>query len=922
MAESVVSFLFDQLSVWLQEELKLLACFKEEAELIHDEMGQMRAFLRVADANEESDPQLKVWVRQVREIAYDAEDILERYMLRFAHHGAHGFRGYIKKIYASLKTVKARHQIASEIKAIRSRLENASKRQQTFKDIYPIMNQGSSSTPAGYDGRGDALLLEEVDVIGIEKPKEQLLTWLSSINSGLKVISVVGMAGLGKTTLVKKVFDDTSVKMYFDHHVWITVSESFNVENMLQDMIKQLLDDIKQPPPQGLEAMNADGMRKFIYSFLQNKNYIIVLDDIWKIEAWQAIRYAFPKSTTHGRGCIIITTRINDIGDATCSESNGHVYKLEPLTEEKSRELFYKKAFPRNSCPPYLEEIFEIILHRCEGLPLAIVVIGGLLATKNNKIEEWEMFCRSVGSELERDHLKRISKLLSLSFCDLPYHLKACFLYLSIFPEDELINKATIIRLWTAEGFVGAEQGKTMEEIAEGYINELLNRSLIQVAETSDDGRPRKFHIHDLIREYIISKAREQNIAVVDSPGETQRPDNIRRLALHGFNNPTQQIAKGKYLRSLLFFGPGDSKWGPILYEVMRGDCKMLKVLELRGAPIDAIPDEVFKLYHLKYLGLRDTRVKIIPRSIGNLGKLETLDLKRCLVTELPVEILKLQRLRNLLLYTYVCVHHVEEHVQGFKAPYEIGCLLCLQKLCYIDLADARGHRIKTLREIGTLTQLRRLGITKLRMEDGKELWSSLAKLSNLRSLTILSFDEGELIDLEHPLSPSTFPFLRTLTLLGRLERIPQWIGSLNALTRLSLRWSRLREDSLDYIQGLPNLLVLFLDCAYEGQELNFKASGFQRLHKLSLVRLRGLRSVRVEKGSMPLLHNVTVRDCKSMVEMPVGIEHSKNLKYVRFTDMAEEFVERLIDEKRKEGGQWRLAHVPLVVVENWVISE
>ncbi|PIN23805.1 Apoptotic ATPase [Handroanthus impetiginosus] len=838
MAESVVSFLFHQLSVWLQEEQKLLAGLVEEAEFIRGEMGQMRAFLRVADSNEESDPQLKEWLRQIREIAYDTEDVLERYMFRFAHHDAHGFRGYLRKIYASLKNQKA---------------------------------------------RGDGLLLEEVDVVGIDKPKEQLIKWISSIDSGLKVISVVGMAGLGKTTLVKKVFDDTL----------------------------RLLEAIKEPPPRGLEAMKADDMREFIYNFLQNKNYMIVLDDIWTTNACEAIRYAFPRSTTHGRGCIIITTRFNNIGNAACSESDGHVYKLEPLSEEK------------RSCPPYLEEISKSILHRCEGLPLAIVVIGGLLATKNNKIEEWEMFYRSVGSELEGGHLKGISKLLSLSFYDLPHHLKACFLYLSIFPEDELISKGTVIRLWTAEGFVEAKQGKTMEDIAEGYMNELLNRSLIQVVETFYDGRPRKFRIHHLVREYIISKAREQNIAAVDSQGEIPWPNSIRRLALHGVSNPTQQIYKGKNLRSLLFLGPTDSEWGPILYELMRGSCKMLKVLELRGAPIDVLPDEAFTLYHLMYLSLRETQVKVIPKSIGNLGKLETLDLKRCWITKLPIEILKLQRLRNLLLYGYVHLHGYFEHIQGFNALYEIGRLLCLQKLCYIDLANAGGGRIKTVREIGKLTQLQRLGITKLRREDGKELCSSLAKLTNLRSLVICPIEEEELIDLEYPLSPSTFPLLRTLELQGRLERIPQWVGPLNALTSLTLRWSGLREDPLEYIQGLPNLRMLRFHCgSYEGQELNFKAGGFQRLHILELSRLRGLKRVRVEKGSMPLVHDVTVADCESIVEMPSGIEHLKNLNHVDFSDMAEEFVESLIVEKTKKGDMWRLAHVPQVVVYNWVNGE
>ncbi|KAG8387053.1 hypothetical protein BUALT_Bualt03G0213000 [Buddleja alternifolia] len=641
MAESSISLLFNQLSVLLREEHKLLGGLKDEAEYIRCEIGQMRAFLRVADAKEESDPQLKEWVRQVREIAYDTEDVLERYMLRFPHHDTHGFSEYLKTFYVLMKNLKARHQLAREIQTIISRVDNASKSQQTYKDIYTIMLQSSSSTAntnTWYDGRGDALQLEETEVVGIEKPKKQLLQWLSYSDYELKVISVVGMAGLDKTTLVK------------------------------------------QPPPQGLKDMNADS-------------------------------------------------------NATCSENNGHVYSLEPLPKQESKELFCRKAFSGKSCPLYLEQICSSILKRCEGLPLAIVVIGGLLATKNNRIEEWEMFNRGLGLELKGDNLKRFSKLLSLSFYDLPYYLKACFLYLSIFPEDHYLEKATVIRLWVAEGFVEAKQGKTMEEIAEGYLNELFNRSLIQVAETSRDGRPRNFHIHDLILEYIVSKSREQNM-------------------------------------------------------VLQSGCRFLKVLDLRRAPLNVIPNEVFQLYLLEYLSLRDTEVKLIPKSIGNLRKLEILDLKRSRVTELPIEILKRERFRNLLVYRYTFTgYHQFDTIKSFKASYEIGKLLSLQKLCYIDVGE-EINGMKLVREIGKLTMLRRLCISNLRREDGEEFCSSLAKLTNLRSLGVGSVG-GELMDLQYSLN---LPFLRTLELMGCLERVPQWISSLSALTRLCLRWSKLHN--------------------------------------------------------------------------------------------------------------------------------
>ncbi|KAL3825327.1 hypothetical protein ACJIZ3_021356 [Penstemon smallii] len=389
------------------------------------------------------------------------------------------------------KNLKFHHRIASEIQTIKHRLENVSKTQQRYKDMGGVNDLASSSTlikDTRYDGRGDALLLEEADVVGIEKPKKKLIDWLLPTDQlGLKVISVVGMGGLGKTTLVKKVYDDASLKSNFDHHVWITVSESFKVEHLLGNIIRQLVDE-------------------YIYKFLQHKNYIIVFDDVWQIHVWETMRYAFPRSDTCG--CIIITMRYSNTGNAMCSENNHYVYELEHLPKEESKILFYKKAFKENSCPLHLKEICERILKICAGLPLAIVVFGGLLATKNNKIEEWELFSRSLGDEFEGDNLKRMDKILSLSYYDLPYYLKSCFLYLSIFPEDNSVRVYKIMQMWVAEGFVHPKQGKTVEEVAETYLRELLDRSLIKIHETFFDGTPRAFRIHDLIREYIISKSK------------------------------------------------------------------------------------------------------------------------------------------------------------------------------------------------------------------------------------------------------------------------------------------------------------------------------------------------------------------------------------------------------------------------------
>ncbi|XP_073066292.1 disease resistance protein RPM1-like isoform X2 [Primulina eburnea] len=888
MTESAVCLLFNQLDILLRQEKELLRGIGKNAVYIRDELGHMRAFLRAADGREENDAQLKEWVKQVREITYDTEDVLAMYMLQFANQrrNTSGWSRYIKKMCAMVKILRARHRIASDFEEIRLRLDNVSKSRERFKDVYDDMNERSSNNT--YDTRGDALLLEEAEVVGIEKPKKQLLEWLMQSDDELKVISVVGMGGLGKTTLVKKIYDDASVKANFNSHVWITISENFNLEHLLRDMIYRLASEIMLLPPQNLEAMTGGEMKEYVYKFLEDKTYVIVLDDVWKVDAWKSIRYAFPRMSARGR--IIITTRFHDVGNVARCETNGHLYHLSPLTAEKSEELFHRKAFPRNSCPPYLDEISNSILKRCEGLPLAIVVIGGLLATKNNNLEDWKMFERTIGLESQEDSLKGMNKLMSLSYYDLPYYLKACFLYLSIFPEDEFLLKWKIIRLWIAEGFVDAKEGKTKEEVAESYLNELLNRSLIEVADTYYDGRPRKFRIHDILRNYIISKSMEQNLLVVSRGEEMNCPDKIRRMAIDTTFNDTKEHYNVQYLRSLFWLDFVDSKSGLVFQKVLGGRCRLLKVLDIRGAPIDSIPTEVFELYYLKYLCLRSTNIKHIPKSIGNLRNLETLDLKKSKVTELPVDILKLQKLRHLLVYSYYTAH------------------------------EADG--IKIVREIGKLTQLRRLCITKLRREDGMDLCLSLGKLTNLRSLYVSSIEEDEVLDLDHSLS-SSLPFLRKVFLHGRLERFPRWLCSIDGLTELHLNWSRLREDPLLHLEGLPNLvclrMVLF---SFEGEELVFKGRKFQKLEILDILELRGLRRVIIEKGSMPHLEQLRFRGCELMEELPKGVELLSNLQFVEFINMSEIFIGRLAEQKYKGGLDWKLGHVSKLEVWNLVNDE
>eukprot|EP00261_Vitis_vinifera_P019527 XP_010650011.1 PREDICTED: disease resistance protein RPM1 [Vitis vinifera] len=907
-AEGTVTFLLDKLVPLLKLGSKLLKDVHKEVDYIVSELERIKAFLRFADAREETDPELKVWVKQVREVADEMEDVVDEFRLCPPPHHGHGLLGSIQKIARFSKDFKAQNQLVSRIQGIKSKVQNISEGHERYRGKFDGIEQGfghGASTNTWYDSRGDALLVEESELVGIDKPKQKLIGMLLDDVSRTKVVSVVGMGGLGKTTLVKKVYDDVKVEKSFQHHAWITVSSS-KIEDLLRDLIQQLFEEGGKPVPQGIGTLNADRLKALLNYFLRQKKYIIILDNVWRIFMWESVKYAFPNSRRGSR--ILVTTRNSDIAGGSCVESDGDVFPLNPLPPTESWTLFCRKAFRRNACPPHLNKLSQGILKRCEGLSLAIVAIGGVLATKDqNRMDEWDIVDRSLSSELEsNDKLERVNKILSLGYNDLPYYLKHCFLYLSIFPEDHLIEHKRLIRLWIAEGFVVPQEGKMPEEVAESYLRDLTNRCLIQVAQRDVDGRIKTYRIHDLIRQIIISKSRDQDFVTIIRENNTATPNKARHLSARGtLETCTRQEFPG--VRSLLIFGV-DSVSKSCMSALFSGDrFGLLRVLDLRGLPLEKFPEGVVNLFHLRYLSLRGTKVDILPSSIGKLPYLETLDLKQTKVSKLPAEIQKLQNLRHLLLYRCVIVSYVTFHSkEGFLMPERIGDLQFLQKLCFVE-PEQGGH---TLTELGKLSQLRKLGIIKLRKEDGRSLCSSIEKMKNLGSLDVTSLKEEEIIDLNHLSSPPLL--LKGLYLKGRLEDLPGWIPTLDNLSKISLRWSRLKNNPLEALQALPNLVQLQLLHAYEGEALCFKAGGFQKLKSLKLDRLEELRKVSVEWGALTCLQELSILRCQALKQLPFGIQYLSQLQQLCFYDMPDEFARTLL---RAEQGYdyWKIKHIPKV---------
>ncbi|PON56965.1 LRR domain containing protein [Trema orientale] len=398
--------------------------------------------------------------------------------------------------------------------------------------------------------------------------------------------------------------------------------------------------------------------------------------------------------------------------------------------------------------------------------------------------------------------------------------------------EDYSISDERLYRLWIAEGFVKAEEHKTLEEVAKAYLNELMIWD-----EKKSRGKGR--HL-------IISTSTEN----VETTG----------------------------VRSILLFDIED-KLTESFMVTLSMKFRFLEVLDYQNALIDALPKELGNLCCLKYLSLRYTNVRVLPKSIGNLCNLQSLDIRDTLIDKLLIEINKLKNLRHLLAYRYnSSAANSMDFVHGVLMQEGFGQLEELQTL---TLVEAHQSAVGLMKELEKLRKLRWLGITKLTREFGRALCAYIAKMDHLERLFVNSIDENEVLDLQY-IPSNSLHFLRDLLLVGRLEKLPEWIQNLQNLQGLCLCLSRLSDIELSKcLQGLPNLVSLeLLDQAYEGEQLQFEEGGFRKLKRLTLNRLYRLQLVKIDKGALPVLELLDITDCLLLNEMP-SIHHLGSIKHV-----------------------------------------
>ncbi|XP_073112210.1 disease resistance protein RPM1-like [Elaeis guineensis] len=402
--------------------------------------------------------------------------------------------------------------------------------------------------------------------------------------------------------------------------------------------------------------------------------------------------------------------------------------------------------------------------------------------------------------------------------------------------------------------------------------------------------------MHDIVRELTQKISEQEYFCMMYSGEETESIGKARRLSVQKGIKDSDPHRGMSNIRSLLVF---DMSSFSLKSWISRSTSfRLLRVLDLEGVPIERVPEEVTILFNLHYLGLRRTLVKELPRSLGRLRNLQILDLNYSKIEKLPNGITQLKNLRHLFAWSIHDLAYAEQASNpGVKAPEGIWNLKNLQALKSVEADE------DMVRHIGNLTQLRTLRITKVRGMHSVELCSSISKMSHLVNLDITTSNEGEAPQLE-ALNPPSFLYQK-LELRGQLEHgvLPHWFSSLAGLRQLGLSYSRLKEDPLPCLHGLPNLAILGLYNAYDGQELRFHAGGFPKLKFLILGGSNQLDSVSMDEGALPSLSELLLLRCTGTKLLPQGIEHIKSLQVLYLMAMPLEFVDRMrgnMEERQK----------------------
>ncbi|KAL8502533.1 hypothetical protein ACS0TY_021611 [Phlomoides rotata] len=813
----ILDSLVDDLKDLLKRKDDRIADVKDQIRRLHKRLMRLHSSINEMRSPQPSEiEELKEPLMRIGDMAYQAEYLITSFVVKDAP------LWYVIRRLTDLNH-KVKH-IGKEFQTIKQKYQRGSlKVAENFSAELPLHDKRNSEA-------------NEVTIGFEEKTTDILYQLVGGGTKSLQVISILGMPGLGKTTLAKNLYNHNSVSYRFDKLAWCVVSQTYQMCDILRDILTHIESKF------GKEEV----LVEHIHKTLKGRRYLIVLDDIWDSDVLDELLRCFPDDGNGSR--ILLTSRNKDV-----APPNSIIHELPFLLDEQCWELLEKKVFGSQTCPPELQGIGKKIAAKCFGLPLTVVVIAGVLSTVDKVQSTWEEVGRSLASYLNGEN-NSVIQTLELSYKHLPDHLKPCFLYFGAFEEDKEIAVGNLKRLWVAEGFIRIEDRKSRENIAEEYLMELIDRSLVMVAKRRIDGRGVKTCVvHDLLRDMCLKKSKEESfLEYLKSDNYTICEKGHRLRAL----GDSATLSHCQHVRSFY----GDRQISSLYVRDMR----LLRVLHFNYI-------HKYHIFGIDYLvNLRFLVIKNLPTWIDRLLNLEYLCVESSETVYLPPSIVKMVKLRYL--------HALFAEYGEDWSSYQTNNLECLS-----------GVTIKKLKDEYLLKCSRRLRKLKCKYDTRGITDKRSYPCFDLRFLTQL--DSLSLKFYHH----------RRLNL--------RKFGFPSNIRKLTLSESRLRWERMSIIGRLQNLEVLKLSRnAFEGERWDTRDGEFQKLRFLQLDKISVSQWNVDSNEHFPKLHQLVLIACLNLEEIPSEIGNITTLQLIEVKGHCQnslvESAERIKEEQQDMGNE------------------
>ncbi|KAL4370669.1 hypothetical protein AHAS_Ahas06G0088900 [Arachis hypogaea] len=821
MAESFIFSIAESLTVKLAsrayEEASRVVGVYDDLQELKNSLSYVKAVLLDAEQKQEQSHELQEWLKQIKLIFYDAENVLDQVDCQTLRKQV--IRDYgtpkdkVGRFFSSSNPLVFRYKLAHQIKEIKKRLDKvAADRDKFGLQVIDVDRRVVHKREMTYSH------VVESDVIGRAHDKKKIIKLLMEPildnNAGYKhisVIPIVGFGGLGKTTLAKLVFNDKRVTKSFPLKRWVSVSDDFNIKSLILKIINPLSDFASSTGQQNLRDLEIEQLQHRLRNVLEGQKFLLVLDDVWNEDRvkWVELQHLISVGAQGSK--VIVTTRSQSIASMMGTVANP--YHLKGLSPKDSLRLFVRWAFKEGEEGKYpdLIEIGREILKKCKGVPLAVRTLGSSLFSKHD-IQEWESLRDKEIWNLPQKE-DDILPALKLSYDEMPSHLRQCFALLSLYPKNHHFNSFGVASLWGAAGLLPLQsKDKTMVDVAHQYLRDFMARSFLH--DVSDCGTFYFFGIHDLVHDLAVYVAKD--VCQLVNSNTQDISENVLHLSFVENGLPYNSIKTSlQGVRSILF--PVNNQGASEAFlDAWVLNCKYLRYLDLSDSTCETLPESIGKLKHLRYISLcNNKRIKRLPNSICQLQNLQVLDLEGCSNLEtVPKKLRKLISLQRLEITTK----------QSILPESDIAKLNCLEVLCVQNCVnleslffETRLPKLRTL-EVGGCASLKSLPLDTHHFPQletlaisgvGNEDWLHRSEDTNavLRLKTIVL---SEMVTLPHSLQQYAST-LQTLVIVGcyELEVLPEWLSNLSSLKFLFMAGCPKLKSLPSDIHRLTSLQVL-----------------------------------------------------------------------------------------------------------------